>query len=654
MKKTKWRNSVPYTAARDLEAAQVAGCRALISNLDVEARTFRLTASSEFKVRRTIPGIGTVDELLLHTPSAVDLSRFAPDAAAPLLFDHDTKRQVGVVLKAELVDRRLVVDVKVQRSAEGDQLLRDVEDGIRRNASVSYQVREIKVDESGDVPLVVGTKWQPWEVSILASGADPTVGIGRSMSDAIKNGNEDHMKKFKKKADGTLELDSEGNPIEIEIKADRARPEPGTKPVQVSIDSAREDARKDEQQRCREILAIGQRMGFAEEASKAVAEGTTLNEFRAQCLDIAHERSRQNPVQVIDLSKGDQQKFSLGRAIKALVEGDMSQAPFERELTEAYRKKGFLSRERSVYVPWKYIAQRDVLKGGTGANLIETQLVDSEYVEHLLSELVLMRAGMRTLGNFRGDIDIPVGSGSFGTAAYFASETTPAGEITPVFTKRSMSPNTMGAFVDMSRRMVQQSSPAIQGIVQTGLRDSLVELLERTGIASTGSATVPQGIIGTSGLTSTSAFNAASFTYADFLQLDTDLYNAKGVRRAPSIITNRAVRNHALGKERFGAGTGRGIASVIGDLAYVDGIPLYTTQEFPSDPDGSPTTPDNGLIYGDFSQFLLATWGDGIELTVDMTTLNLQGAVRIIGLFDHDFLVVRPEAFCVKDTITLS
>lgn len=143
--------------------------------IDDAARTVELAFSSEVDVMRSF-GI----EVLSHAAGACDLSRLNDGGA--LLEDHDHTKQRGVVERAWIGgDRKGRALVRFGKSPAADELFRDVVDGIRRNVSVGYRIHDVVESGSrGGVEVYTVTRWQPYEISIVAVPADVTVGVGRS------------------------------------------------------------------------------------------------------------------------------------------------------------------------------------------------------------------------------------------------------------------------------------------------------------------------------------------------------------------------------------------------------------------------------------------------------------------------------------------
>lgn len=139
-----------------------------IGSIRAESRTVSASLSSEYPVKRY-----DGEEVLKHTPEAVDLSR----APLPLLCAHNgAALPVGVVEGLTVADGRLKGTIRL--SANQDALWTDICDGILRNLSIGYQIIEKQKTKRG----FIATKWMPYECSLVAAPADNTVGINRSIT----------------------------------------------------------------------------------------------------------------------------------------------------------------------------------------------------------------------------------------------------------------------------------------------------------------------------------------------------------------------------------------------------------------------------------------------------------------------------------------
>ena len=131
-------------------------------------RTFNAILSTEYPVKR-IDG----KEVLSHDQNAIDLSR----APLPLLCAHNERSlPIGVVENISIEAGKLVGTLRL--SENQDAIRRDIADGILNNLSVGYTITQRRRVTGG----YRVTKWTPFEVSLVAAGADPNAIIMRSLT----------------------------------------------------------------------------------------------------------------------------------------------------------------------------------------------------------------------------------------------------------------------------------------------------------------------------------------------------------------------------------------------------------------------------------------------------------------------------------------
>src|SRR6056300_699306 len=150
--------------------------RAELTTFDeVEDRTYEFPFSSEFPVARYFG-----NEILSHEEKAADLARL--NDAAPLLFNHNPDRVIGVVERAYIdgKKKRGYARVRFSRNPFAQEVLSDVKDGVLRNVSFGYSIDKMEERGNGDF---VATAWSPYEVSVVSVPADPGVAIGRSLEE---------------------------------------------------------------------------------------------------------------------------------------------------------------------------------------------------------------------------------------------------------------------------------------------------------------------------------------------------------------------------------------------------------------------------------------------------------------------------------------
>ncbi|ADD94573.1 hypothetical protein [uncultured phage MedDCM-OCT-S08-C1731] len=146
-------------------------------SIDEEKRTVRIGVSSETPVERSF-GM----EVLGHSEDEINME-FMQSKTAPLLLDHDMKKQIGVVeeFKLDQAAKRTTAVVRFGKSALAEEVFRDVVDGIRMNISVGYRVDKLERQNKDD-ETYYRASWTPMEISSVSIPADASrlVGVGRS------------------------------------------------------------------------------------------------------------------------------------------------------------------------------------------------------------------------------------------------------------------------------------------------------------------------------------------------------------------------------------------------------------------------------------------------------------------------------------------
>ena len=140
----------------------------LDENLSIKDDVFTLSVSSEYPVSREYG-----QEILLHTKQSINLERFS-GGKAPVLWNHNPDEMIGTVVRSYLEGKKLKADIQFGSSEKAEQIRKDVEKGIIKNASIGYVIDDLKEDEEG---RMIVTKFTPMELSLVSVPADPSVGF---------------------------------------------------------------------------------------------------------------------------------------------------------------------------------------------------------------------------------------------------------------------------------------------------------------------------------------------------------------------------------------------------------------------------------------------------------------------------------------------
>lgn len=635
-----------------------------VRSTDTAARTVELAFSSEIEVERWY-GI----EILDHDPASVRLDRLRDGGA--LLVDHDWTDQVGVIESVTIdADRRGRAVVRFGRSARADEIFNDIVDGIRKHVSVGYRVLAAKLtetrDEWQDVYRI--TDWEPYEISIVSVPADNSVGVGRALdtpheeqradkpntAESKKPASEekrDMNEKILRDAAGNLVramVDEKGNITKVLEMLERAGDD---------VNNAEKRGREAEKARVRSITEMGEKYNARDLALKAISEGTTAEEFQRSLLDHLNKpkepeqpsdgtRSGSKPLSempssVIGMDEKDIRRYSIFNVVRALANPNdaaaQRAAAFEIECSNMAQKQ-YGRNAKGILIP------DDVLRafnaGGapntptgaqTGSNLVGTDFMAGSFIDLLRPRTTIMRLA-RTMGGLVGNVEIPKQTG--GATAYWIGEGDDANETTPTIGQLGLSPKTVAAYTDITRRLLMQSTPDAEAIVRGDLVAAIAQAIDYAGYYGTGTSNQPLGLANYTGINAVD-FAGANPTYAELVQMETEIAADNADVNSMAYVLNARGRGAAKTTPKFASGASVSDAGVIWEPGNtLNGYRAEVTNQ----------VQDGDVFFGNFADLVVGMWG-GLDMTVDPYSLSKSGGLRIVVFQDVDFAVRRVESF---------
>ncbi len=594
---------IPAAIAHHLPSGQAA--RALSVDraaLNEEARTATLAFASETAYERSW-GI----EVLDVTERSMRLARL--QGGANLLVDHDTRDVVGVVetvsIDADRVGRAVV---RFGKSARAEEVWQDVLTGIRRNVSVGYQIHDAQLTgRTGGVESYRVTDWEPLEISIVAVPADASVGVGRS-------------------------ADTQPSHPIIE-PAQPAHKEPQMDAVTVVERNHAADISK---------IAASIPDG-ATLALSAIQRGLTVEQFQAEAL--AAMATRPLPSSDLGMERREVQRYSLIRALNALANPQdaaaQRAAAFEFECSAAVGQL-MGKTARGVYLPTD-VQKRDITAatGGTdGGNMVQTDLISSDFISLLRNAMVLPSLGARMLTGLTGNVAIPRHAGA--ASAYWVAENNAPTESTQTFGQVTMTPKTVGTFTDISRRLLLQSSLDVEALVRSDLATVLGLAIQQAAINGSGASNQPSGLLTRITPGVVGGTNGLPPNWGHIVALESAVAIANADVDSMGYLVNAQTRGKLKGTSKVSSTAGfiweNGTTPLNGYRAAVsNAVPSNLVK-------GSSGAVCSALIFGDFSQLMIGMWGT-LDLLADPYTGSSAGTVRVRALQDVDVNVRYTESF---------
>ncbi|EFI1047097.1 major capsid protein [Escherichia coli] len=612
-----------------------------------------------------------LDEILVHTPEAVDLSRLNNNA--PLLFNHNFDNHIGVVCDAR-IDADNVGRALVKFSKHGtlaNDIRNKVIEGTMEKISVGYDIKEYHIDYTKGQLIV--TKWEPYELSFVTVPADDSVGLNRSLNTitvnlgAKRDMTKEQIEEIKEEqepaqveetpveenkeseVEETQERQVEENKEDenLEDGKDAKHPESvdddsstvrETEEVKEEREAAPVEEEKTEEVAERseedeeEIRAIARELNIDdEELKRALAiKDMTPEAFRTKALNNLVNAQRNNE-QIKDSKM--EKTFDLNNVIRSLVDGaalGANEAEYSAMAATATMQRGRAARGGSVFVP--AAAMRAASEGNTKATLTavtDEKLLTDSYVAMLLPESVLGRLGVKVLSGLTSPTAIPKMTASSVESFGFVDENGAAPEGKAEFANVKMAPKTFAGGNPISRQSLK-TVPGIATLITDHINQAVRIKLEQLILSDKDNARGPAGVIKQL-VDASRVEKKAAFSYKDFLKEIAKLTDA-GV---PAQAIKFAMSG-ATAAELESTLKDNGVSGYIIENGKLAGYEVVTSGVIPVD----------HIVLGDFSAITIGEWG-GLELDLDDSTYRAQGAIVPRIWVDLDYVVTQPEALKV-------
>ena len=569
-----------------------------------EDRVIEFPFASEEPVER---GWGT--EILEVSERAMDMSRL--NTGAPLLYQHDADKIVGVVERAYIKGKRGFARVKLANNELGREMQELISDNIIRNVSFGYKINELEADRSTDPVTYRATDYQPFELSLVTIPADfKNVGIGRALTN----------NESKEAASAVTQKPKEETSMEQNLEKEAA---------------IRSEAATAKGKEVAEMLALGKRTKHSDLAEEFISNSRSLDELRSAILEkVGVEEKPVNPNDAkIGLVEKEIRSFSFLRVMNALAHPQNKEAQraaaFEFEVSRAAQEKSG-KESQGCLIPADILGygKRDLVVGtaSSGGDLVKTDLLSESFIDLLRKALVLQSAGANVLTGLEGMVAIPRQSG--GATTYHVAENSNITESQLTVDQVSLQPRTIGALTDYSRRLLLQSSISVESLVRQDLAQQIAIEIENQAINGVGTDSKPLGILNVTGINTESGVAA----FSDFVNAEAALSTDNALNGSLGYLMNSALRGTMKVTEKA-SGT-NGIFIYEGDNT-INGYSAYVSNSMP----------DSTAIFANFSDILIGLWS-GLDIMVDPYTGSAAGPVRVVAMQAYAVAVRHPEAIC--------
>jgi len=273
----------------------------------------------------------------------------------------------------------------------------------------------------------------------------------------------------------------------------------------------------------------------------------------------------------------------------------------------------------------------------SGGALINTDLLVGSMIELIYNRLSITAAGATVLSGLVGDIDIP--KETSGPTHYWVGEGQAPDASEILVGQLSLTPKTVGAKTVLTRRFIGQTSFSAEAWVRSHLSRKVAVGIDKDFSYSPGGSKRPLGLRFTDGVRTetlsggqSKTINAVSYNFGTFLNLvEMETKVSLSNLDVPSMAY--MMNAHARGVYKTTLENAQSDFYILRNNE-INGYPALMSNQLDV----------NNVLFGDFSQVLLAFWS-GQDIGVNPYKFQDSGSVEISILQDCDFGVRYPEAF---------
>ena len=582
------------------------------------APSIRMSVSSEEPVLTTAyvnDRWQRVYEVLDHSESGVDLTRCKDGL---VILDRHYGDQIGL-MNVELRDGKIGGTVEFCSGGRAQEIGQDAAKGLRRNVSVGYVVNPDNYRIEGErdgIPVVRATRWMPYEASFEPVPADTTVGVNRA-----------------EKITPAVKVQPETNKQRKNIMEPKDIAKLFSRAAKFGIDT-------DQVEAIDLTDAVAARAALDalivdKQAADLVAERKTVVELKERKPDAMVTGKTVDPIGGdVEAEKKAVRKFNVMNVVRSMA-GMKVDTGYEREISEECAKLRGKPAE-GIIIPFGALAQRDFTVSGTSSASVATDLHSDQFIDLLRTNYTLGQAGVQFLTGLVGDVAIP--KMSAGASGYWVSEGSDITESEPTLGQVTGTPHTCGALVDISRKLMIQSTPDAEAMVRNEIVNRVMRTVQIAVFAGTGADGQPSAITNASGINNPSV-TAGTPTYAEMLSFIGNILTDNAAADNQKWIGTGEVWEKLAGTKKD-AGSGDFVLNPDNNIML--GRDFLTTEDVGA----------NSLFFGNWASVVVGIWGNGIDVAATDSKLFASGGMTMRALQDVDVMVRLGQSLAYNAAVT--
>jgi len=353
-------------------------------------------------------------------------------------------------------------------------------------------------------------------------------------------------------------------------------------------------------------------------------------------------RSRKWATDAVKGLEDEKQKFSLFKAVNAIMNKDWSGAELEQEVFRQTRAMA---------------AGSDT----AGGYLVPVQAIP-EMIELLRAEMICVALGARIIPGLVGSpAQFPKQTG--GAVAYWIGENTSIPPSDLAFGQLQLTPKKVAAMVQVSNDLISMAQPDAEQIIREDVARVLGLAIDLAALRGTGANNQPRGIANTEGiLTVVLGDNGAALSNFDlFIDMEGKLEDANALKGklgyAFAPATKRNAKKLKVAQYEGDTGGAYVVPRPVTDQELADylGWPFKATTQIPTNLVKGTASNCTEVYFANWAELLIGQWA-GLEILASNQAgtafASDQTWIRIISRVDVGLR--HPESFCLCNDLKTS
>lgn len=565
--------------------------------------------------------------------SAIDEAIIANSDVVCLL-DHDIKRGVlarhrgdgtNNSLTLSLDEHGLAFSFEAPKTALGDEILEGVRRGDITNCSFAFTVKEdeFRKEPDGTILRTIKKIDRLFDISLVYKPAyDETNVDTRGLKLFLENENNAEMIEEKRSQEELEEVEVKEETINEEELETKEEPTPEEEVEEKSTEEEVEPEKEEKETQ-------------AEEDTKEEVEEKDCEPNENEKRSLENEETIEAPEVITETRNNNSnpkimdKKFSLIQTINDVVANrnfnDASMEVINRSKDNAIKNGVNFGSAQIVLSGINEMESRAVAnpngilatEATYGNEAVPSEIFD--ITTALRDKMVLAQAGARFV-NATANLDFVSYSGS---TCGWGDEIEEAQDGSGKFSIKKLTPLRLCTVLPISKTFLAQADASAEALLRQDLVNAVAETLQKTILgAGAGSANEPAGLM--NGVNQ----DANSFDYAEAVNIEA-LLEAKNFNTDNAKWIVAPSSKALLRSTKVDEGSGRFVM----ENNEILGVPAFSTSSMV----------DGGVIYGDFSELIIANW-DSMSILVDPYTLAAKNQIRLVVNYYVNYILRREDA----------